>query len=236
MSNRSLFVPRRPPRLRHLESWAPTETAAANPQLRWLVPRVLALVALAGCASLPPVGDPQNAFAAPPLPANQIHWPEKYKPEDAGFFVHNEIEILAPPEAVWSVLVEAENWPSWYEGAQTVKVNEPLGRGLGPHSAFTWTTMGLDFTSIVKEFAPPFRLSWESRKSTIKGYHGWLVIPTGAGCRLVTEESQHGFLTLMQKIFVPKKLHRLHDVWLAGIKKRAESETRPSRTTAKRAE
>jgi hypothetical protein len=69
----------------------------------------------------------------------------------------------------------------------------------------------------------PFRLSWESRKSTIKGYHAWLIIPSGTGCRLVTEESQHGFLTLMQKIFQPDKLHRLHGVWISQIKKKSEA-------------
>lgn len=30
-------------------------------------------------------------------------------------------------------------------------------------------------------------------------------------------------LTFFQKVFVPNKLSRLHDTWLAGIKKRAEA-------------
>jgi hypothetical protein len=57
------------------------------------------------------------------------------------------------------------------------------------------------------------------------------LIPSGTGSRLVTEESQHGFMTLRQKVFVPNKLHRLHDVWLAQIKKRAEAVATPSPRT-----
>ena len=48
----------------------------------------------------------------------------------------------------------------------------------------------------------------------------------GRGCRLVTAESQHGLLTFLQRVFVPTKLHDLHDVWLAQIKKRAEAVAR----------
>ena len=61
------------------------------------------------------------------------------------------------------------------------------------------------------------------RKATIQRYHTWLVVPTATGCKVVTQESQHGFLTYLQKTFVPNKLHRLHDVWLAKLKARAEA-------------
>ena len=82
--------------------------------------------------------------------------------------------------------------------------------------------MGLDFESAVKEFIAPSRLSWESRKKSIKGYHAWLIIPTEKGCKLITEESQHGWLTFFEKVFQPNKLRKLHDVWLNEIKIKAE--------------
>jgi hypothetical protein len=93
-------------------------------------------------------------------------------------------------------------------------------------SAFSWQTMGQDFTSKIYEFDPPYRLSWESRKSTIQGYHAWLIVPTGSGSvRLISDESMNGFLASMQAIFLPKKLSDLHDIWLAEIKKKAEAAT-----------
>jgi hypothetical protein len=83
--------------------------------------------------------------------------------------------------------------------------------------------MGLNFESTIEEFVPSSRLSWESRKKSIRGYHAWLIIPTADGCKVITDESQNGWLTFFEKIFQPKKLHKLHDIWLAELKKQAEA-------------
>ncbi len=177
---------------------------------------------LGGCASVEPVGSAENPLVERGVGENEINWPLGYKPEEATFFVHNEIEIEAPPQRVWDILVQAQAWPSWYEGASDVKVIGSDDGVLRADQAFTWRTMDMEFTSKIKEFKAPTRLSWESRKTLIQGYHAWLIIPSGEGCRVITDESQHGFLASMQGIFIPNKLRRLHDVWLAGIKKKAE--------------
>lgn len=163
--------------------------------------------------------------ASEPYPS-QINWPEAYTPEKAGFFVHNEIDINASPEIVWGILIAAETWPDWYEGALNVQVKNSDKGILEKDSTFSWKTMGLNFESEIKEFEPYSRLSWESVKNSIKGYHSWLIIPTDMGCKLVTEESQKGFLTFMEKTFQPKKLERLHQIWLEGIQQKAEKKTK----------
>lgn len=53
--------------------------------------------------------------------STQMSWPEEYKPEESKFFVHNEIDIIAAPQVVWDILMQAETWPVWYEGAKNVK-------------------------------------------------------------------------------------------------------------------
>jgi uncharacterized protein YndB with AHSA1/START domain len=190
---------------------------------RRIVPGALAayVAMLPGCG-VPRVGEGGNTLGTPQSP-EAINWPARYLPEDAAFFVHNEIEIAAAPEDVWAELIEAEGWPGWYEGASGVKVEGSEGGRLRPGASFAWRTMDLDFVSVITEFDPPKRLSWESRKWAIQGYHAWLLIPTAGGTRLVTDESQHGVLAVLQGIFIPNKLGRLHDVWLAEIKKRAEA-------------
>ena len=152
----------------------------------------------------------------------QIRWPSEYEPGKATFFTHNEIEIQAPPEVVWDILTHAEEWPSWYLGAAGVKTPDPHGR-LRKGQKFQWKTMGFSFESKVIEFDEPHRLAWESRRPFIRGYHAWLIIPQGKGCKVITDESQFGTLAVMQKIFIPRKLGKLHDIWLAEMKKRAES-------------
>ncbi len=157
--------------------------------------------------------------------SEKINWPENYKLEDAQFFVHNEIEIKAKPQTVWEVLIRAEEWPDWYEGASNVSVLSNNSADLNEGAIFSWKTMGQNFDSTtVKEFQPPYRLSWEARKNNIRGYHAWLIIPNGDNCKVVTSEVQFGFLTTMQKVFMPNKLRTLHDIWLEELKNKAENE------------
>jgi uncharacterized protein YndB with AHSA1/START domain len=153
-----------------------------------------------------------------------IHWPEEYEPSKSNFYVHNEIEINAPPAVVWEILMEAENWPKWYEGATNVSVSTE-SRLLEGNSSFKWKTMGIKFESVIKELVPNERLSWESKLKKIQGYHAWLIIPTATGCRVITDESQNGWLTFFEQLFQPKKLHRLHDIWLTELKRKAETKT-----------
>ena len=157
--------------------------------------------------------------------SDQIHWPETYTPEEAGFFVHNEIEIQAEPEVVWQILIQAETWPEWYEGASDVKITSGQKGVLQARTQFSWRTMGQDFVSTIQKFEAPYRLSWESNKKSIRGYHAWLILPTQDGCRVITSEAQHGFLTTMQKLFLPNKLRKLHDIWLEELKRKAENST-----------
>jgi uncharacterized protein YndB with AHSA1/START domain len=180
---------------------------------------------IVGCSSSQ-IGSPSNVFEVNTSLSDKISFPEEYKSENANFFVHNEIEIAAPPEIVWDILVKAEEWAEWYEGALNVKVLESSDGKLHTKSVFNWQTMGFDFTSTVHEFQPPFRLSWESRKWSIQGYHGWLLIPTDTGCKVVTEEGFQGILGWLQGIFIPNKLHNLHEIFLTELKKKSEAMVR----------
>ena len=178
---------------------------------------IAALYLLSGCYSVK-----KKVAAAEPY-VSQINWPDNYQPSEAKFYVHNQIDIAAPAEYVWAQLMDAEGWPAWYEGATEVKVSDRTDGQLHENAEFTWKTMGIDFRSTIEEFQPPYRLSWESHKKSIMGYHSWLIIPTEDGCRLLTDESQHGWLTFMQKTFIPRKLEQQHDLRLAAIKDRAEA-------------
>jgi uncharacterized protein YndB with AHSA1/START domain len=189
-----------------------------------LVPTIASCLSLiTGCGGVPVVGTRDNLLPQGELAPDAIRWPTRYEPKKATFFVSNTIEIAAPPEKVWDVLIDVDTWPQWYAGAQSISLTSSTPGKLAPDATLAWNIMDLDFISTVKEFEPPFRLSWESRKSTIQGYHTWLLIPTPTGTRLVTDESQFGILAWLQGIFIPTKLSKLHDETLANIKARAEA-------------
>lgn len=156
--------------------------------------------------------------------SEKMNWPANYEPSKSKFYVHNEIEINAKPEIVWAYLIDALKWQSWYKGAQNVSFIEPTDTVLNSKSVFIWETMGLKFQSTIMEFEPNRLLTWESKKKSIQGYHGWLIVATEKGCKVITDESQKGWLTFFEKTFQGKKLKRLHDVWLAELKKKSENQ------------
>lgn len=155
---------------------------------------------------------------------NRIEWPKGFHPSEGKFYVENEIEIGASPETVWSILVAAESWPNWYMGAKNVQVTGEDKPNLCAGARLAWETMGLRFDSEVREFEPNFQLAWLSEKRCIQGYHVWMIFPTENGCKVVTAETQNGWLTFFEKTFQPDKLYNLHDIWLTELKRLAEKE------------
>jgi len=154
---------------------------------------------------------------------NLVVWPDEFNPENAKWYVYNEIEINAKPEVVWNILIDAFKWHTFYNGVQSpVKFNDSSATLLKNGLTFKMHTMGLKLEPVMKEFVPNERMAWEVRRSNLTAYHAWVIVPTANGCRLITPEAQNGFLTFLQKVFQPNKLLNLHEHWLEVIKARAE--------------
>jgi hypothetical protein len=159
---------------------------------------------------------------------NLVVWPDEFNPSKTKWYVYNEIEINAKPEEVWNILIDAKKWHTFYKGVQSpVEFIDTTATTLRNGLAFKMHTMGLHLQPVIKEFVPNERMAWEVRRGNLMAYHAWVIIPTANGCRLITPESQNGFLTFLQKVFQPNKLLKLHDMWLRLIKERAETKSFP---------
>ncbi|WP_288244188.1 DinB family protein [uncultured Chryseobacterium sp.] len=158
--------------------------------------------------------------------ANLVIWPEEFNPAKARWYVYNEIEIKAKPEVVWNILIDAKKWHTYYKGIQTaVKLSDPAAATLEHGLSFKMHTMNIHLDPVIKEFVPYERMAWEVHRRNLQAYHAWVILPTSNGCKLITSETQNGFLTFLQKIFQPHKLLNLHQNWLETIKARAEETT-----------
>jgi hypothetical protein len=152
----------------------------------------------------------------------KINWTDEYNPAKSKFFVHNEIEINAATYIVWEFLIDALKWEAWYSGAKNVSFTNSNDTVMQANSGFNWNTMGMKFQSSIKQYEPNNLLAWESKKKSIQAYTVWLIMPTDNGCRVVVDESQNGWLTAFEKILERNKLRKMHDVWLAELKKISE--------------
>ena len=79
----------------------------------------------------------------------------------------------------------------------------------------------------MREFVPFERIGWTGTGIGMDVYHGWLIQPQGEGSHVVTAENQNGLGARAQDVLAPDRMHKYHQIWLKGLKARAE-ESMPS--------
>jgi uncharacterized membrane protein len=56
------------------------------------------------------------------IPDSRISWPARNAPASSVVFAQNTVDIAAPPEAVWALLIDCVRWPSWYKHCSDVSL------------------------------------------------------------------------------------------------------------------
>jgi hypothetical protein len=151
-----------------------------------------------------------------------IRWPEKYKPEESAVHVRKEMDMPVSPEVVWPWLVRAELWPTWYPEFQDVVI-QGGGPDLKLGSKFRWKTFGVALNSVVEEFVPFERVAWSARSMGIDAYHAWLIERLQSGCRVITAETQNGWVARLNNALRPGSVGRIHQTWLERLLEKAKS-------------
>jgi Polyketide cyclase / dehydrase and lipid transport len=147
----------------------------------------------------------------------------KYDPRIAPVRVRNELVMNVAPERIWSVLVRAVEWPNWYPNSKRVRI-ESGGTDLYLGAQFSWCTFGVCLKSVVQEFAPFERIAWTAKAIGIDAYHAWLIVPAASGCRVITEETQYGWMARLADTMMPNRMHHYHQMWLDRLALRCNAD------------
>jgi hypothetical protein len=189
----------------------------------WKVWRVVVLCVMVTGAIVP--GRAQTARSKPVNEAlavngdgaqrsKDIHWPDGFHPEQADLFAHNEIAVHASCEKVFTNIVDAQMWPSWYPNSHNVKVlNSPDGK-LHAGTRFSWNTFGVHIESQVHEFVPNSRVGWFGDGTGMHAYHTFLLLEKNEGCHIVTEEVVKGPGAVEFREKQPNVMHEGQDIRL----------------------
>ena len=153
-----------------------------------------------------------------------IIYPTKFKPSNCPIFEHNEIFINASPEKIWFWLTKATSWPQWYSNASNIQILNKDKNHLQSASKFKWKTFGVNLTSEVEEYMPSQRLAWRAEGMGVLAYHAWLIISNENSCKVITEETQQGWVCRLGKLFMPNSLHNHNQLWLEGLKNKSENQ------------
>lgn len=152
-----------------------------------------------------------------------IRWPDYFAPKNAPVYVSNELEISAPVEHVWALLIRAKLWSTFYFNATNLQFRTGTGPDLESGTRFRWKTFGLTMESEVVEFLPKERIAWDAHSFGVDAYHAWVLRATPeGGCHVLTEEAQYGTLARLQKLFLPDRMFRGHQAWLEGLRDKSE--------------
>ena len=161
---------------------------------------------------------------------DHVIWPERYDPRTSAIYALNDIDVKAPPEVVWKLLIDAEHWSIYFPPEDQVKILSG-GPTLALGTKYTRVTVGFPMSLEVTECLPNHRLAWatvvDGDETGSSAYHGWVITPTEAGCHVLTEETQQGpfFLEeLGQKR--PGALFRYHQDWAEMLACAAEAQVK----------
>jgi hypothetical protein len=68
---------------------------------------------------------------------------------------------------------------------------------------------------------PQQRLAWNARGFGVFAYHAWLLEDTPGGCRVLTEETQHGWACRLGALVFPRRMSQQHQTWLERLAQQA---------------
>lgn len=159
----------------------------------------------------------------------KVIWPPRYDPRISAIYALNDIDVKAPPETVWKLLVEAETWSRYFPAENQVTI---LGGGkeLALGTRYSRVTVGFPMSLVITECEPFRRLAWstivDGDETGSSAYHGWVITPTEEGCHVLTEETQQGdfFLEELGRKH-PGALYRYHQDWVERLAQAAEALT-----------
>lgn len=135
--------------------------------------------------------------------------------------------MAAPTDRVWAWLIRASLWPTWYGNSARVQFLNAAGPDLTERTRFRWKTFGVTLVSTVLEYVPEERIAWDARTFGLDAYHAWVLQPHDDGCLVRTEETQHGVLARLGKLFLPDRMHTVHQIWLEALAGRSRTDMPP---------
>jgi hypothetical protein len=129
-----------------------------------------------------------------------------------------EIDIAAPPQAVWDVLTRFDNWPNWNSDVKSMAFEGPLA----PGSTFRWKAGPGTILSTLDRVEPPRYISWHGKTLTIDAYHEWWLEPRDGGTHVRTEETFSGLLAKILRGQLQKTLDKSFQAGVECLKRESE--------------
>jgi hypothetical protein len=122
-------------------------------------------------------------FHSHTLPINEVRVMEINR--KAPLVAQKQIFIEAPPQTVWNIQTDINNWSTWQPDITASKLDSHLTVG----SIFRWKLGGLNVASTIQVIEPSREIGWTGRALDARAKHVWKLAPQDNGTLVTTEES-----------------------------------------------
>lgn len=139
--------------------------------------------------------------------------------------IETVVDIAAPPEAVWRVLVDVDRWPRWNTLIASAMLNGPLSPGSVIHWHTTEKAGSLEIRSRLTRTDPASALDWAGLGGETLGLHSWRLVATSGGTRVYNTESFRGGLADTDTAALQSVGETVLLQWNASLKQEVEHGT-----------
>ena len=107
---------------------------------------------------------------------------------NAPVFSEGRIDVAATPERLWDIMADFEDWPSWNEDVDSVRLQGPVAQG----TVFRWKAGPSRIVSTLRIVERPTTIGWTGRAMGIDAIHTWRFERSPDGAIAIMEESFSG--------------------------------------------
>ena len=139
--------------------------------------------------------------------------------------IRAEIEIDAPAERVWQVLIDFTSYPQWNPVMRVVRREAEPGTRLKVHVR-PWRRLGMTFCPTVLTAEPCRELRWQAKlllSGLFAGEHSFTIEPIGKNkARFIQQEVFTGLLVSLFMLVMQGRIRRVFEGMNEALKGRAE--------------
>jgi hypothetical protein len=136
----------------------------------------------------------------------------------APVYTSESVEVDAPVDVVWNVMVSVDKWPRWNPDIRDASVDGPVAEG----TTFHWKAGPSTIHSTFRCVDPPNVLGWTGKTMGIPAVHVYRLVSGNGSTRLILEESWSGVLPWLFRGRLQKALEQAVATGLQALKHEAE--------------
>ena len=136
--------------------------------------------------------------------------------------VERTVNINAPPERVWAVMMAVERWPEWTESMKSVERLDEGEFAVGSKAKLKIRRSPNANVWTVTELTPNRSFTWETNSGGVKGIAAHVIEPDGNGSKVTLTVALSGIVATLFGWMIGSESKKNVEMEAAGLKKRSE--------------